>query len=148
MPRVPTAPNGGHATHLETIVLTFPKPHRPPSRLARALRALASLCAVVALTGLQGCSNSASPTLPIPPPSALSTPPDADGFVTIRGTAAIEGAIVSAFNERLGEGVIGEANDLGEFELRLRGDVDDSIAVWQTVGSDRGEIVTVRVPAP
>lgn len=125
--------------------MTPQSPERTPSRLARALRALALSCAVAALAG---CTGSASPTLPIPPPSALSTPPDADGFVTIEGTAAIEGAIVSAFNERLGEGVIGEADDLGDFELRLRAAAGDSIAVWQTVGSDRGEILTVRVPNP
>lgn len=135
-------------TYLETIVLTSQSPHRPNSRLAAALRGLALMCAVAALTGLEGCSNSASPTLPIPPPSALSTPPDADGFVTIQGTAAVEGAIVSAFNERIGEGVIGEANDLGEFELRLRAAGGDPIAIWQTVGSDRGEILTVLVPDP
>jgi len=112
------------------------------------LRGLALLCAVAALTGLQGCSNSASPTLPIPPPSALSTPPDGDGFVTIQGTAAVEGALVSAFNERIGEGVIGEADDLGEFELRLRAAGGDPIAIWQTVGPDRGQILTVLVPDP
>lgn len=112
------------------------------------LRGLVLGCAFAALTGLVGCSNSASPTLPIPPPSALSTPPDGEGFVTIRGTAAIEGAMVSAFNERVGLGVIGEADDMGEFELRLRGDIGDNIAVWQTVGASRGEIVTVLVPDP
>ncbi|MBO6937973.1 MAG: hypothetical protein JJ863_23590 [Deltaproteobacteria bacterium] len=105
-------------------------------------------CALAALTGLVGCSNSASPTLPIPPPSALSTPPDADGFVTIQGSSGIEGAMVSAFNERIGEGVIGEIDDLGEFTLRLPAQSGDPIAVWQTVGSQRGEILTVLVPDP
>jgi len=68
--------------------------------------------------------------------------------VTIQGTAAIEGAIVSAFNERIGEGVIGEVDDIGEFQLRLRAEAGDPIAIWQTVGSDRGEILTIRVPDP
>jgi len=128
--------------------LTRQSQKRPISRPKNALRGLALGCALAALCGLVGCSNSASPTLPIPPPSALSSPPDSEGFVTIQGTAAIEGAMVSAFNERIGEGVIGEVDDLGEFQLRLRAQGGDPIAVWQTVGSTRGEILTVLVPDP
>lgn len=128
--------------------MTRPSPHRTTPQLPRALRGLVLGCALAALTGLSGCTGSSSPTLPIPPPSALSSTPDAEGFVTIQGTAAIEGAIVSAFNERIGEGVIGEVDDIGEFQLRLRAEAGDPIAIWQTVGSDRGEILTIRVPDP
>ncbi len=96
---------------------------------------------------LLGCTGSSSPTLPIPPPSALSSAPDADGFVTIAGDGAIEGAMVLAFNERIDMGVIGVADDMGGFSLRLQAVVGDTIVVWQRVGTDSGQLLTLVVPS-
>jgi hypothetical protein len=70
---------------------------------------------------------------PIPPPSALTSVPNEDGMVTVRGDGVIEGAWVSAFNERTGEGVIGTADDAGRFELCLAAENGDSVLVWQRV---------------
>ena len=126
-------------------------PVHPLIRRPNRIRALALALALAALSGLGGalgCTGASSPTLPIPPPAALSSAPDAEGFVTIQGSSAIEGAMVSAYNERLEVGVIGVVDDLGTFELRLRADVGDSLALWQTVGAERGEILTIRVPSP
>ena len=133
-------PSRGLPTPLETIVL--------PSLPATIRRALRLCCALAALLTASACSNSASPTLPIPPPSALSSAPDDEGMVTIEGRNAVEGAMVSAFNERLEVGTIGVADDLGEFTLRLPAESGDSLSVWQSVGVQRGEILTIRVPDP
>ncbi|MAQ17568.1 MAG: hypothetical protein CMN30_22570 [Sandaracinus sp.] len=119
-----------------------------PSLPATIRRALRLCCALAALLTASACSNSASPTLPIPPPSALSSAPDDEGMVTIEGRNAVEGAMVSAFNERLEVGTIGVADDLGEFTLRLPAESGDSLSVWQSVGVQRGEILTIRVPDP
>ncbi len=106
----------------------------------------ASLIAL--LPALNGCTGGASPTLPIPPPTALSSPPDADGFITVSGQGAVEGAIVAAYNEDLAEGTLGEAAADGTFSLRLRGRIDDTITVWQRVGTDTSQLVSVSVPSP
>ncbi len=94
------------------------------------------------------CTSASAPTLPIPPPSALSSAPDADGFVTVTGDGAIEGAMVLAYNQRLETGVIGTVSDLGTFELRLEADVGDSILVWQRIGTDASRFVEILVPRP
>lgn len=102
------------------------------------------LAALVAL-GV-ACSSGASPTLPIPPPSALTSAPDEDGVVTITGNGAIEGALVSAYNERTGRGVIETADDAGAFVLRLEAQTGDSILVWQRVGTQSGQVLSLGVP--
>lgn len=98
------------------------------------------------LTAVMACSSGASPTLPIPPPSALTSAPDESGIVTVRGDGAVEGALVSAFNERTGDGVIGTANDTGRFELRLAAESGDSVLVWQRVGTQSGQVLSLVVP--
>ncbi len=93
------------------------------------------------------CTTASAPTLPIPPPTALSSAPDVDGFVTVTGAGAIEGAMILAYNQRLEVGVIGAVTDLGTFELRLSGEVGDSILVWQRVGTDASRFVEILVPS-
>ncbi len=103
--------------------------------------------ASLALVLVAGCTTASSPTLPVPPPAALSSAPNDEGVVTITGTGAIEGAFVSALNEQSEEGRIVRANDLGEFEIQIGAEVGNSIIVWQTLGTRTSELVTVIVPA-
>lgn len=120
---------------------------RRPPRRRFSLATIAWLGALsLGIVTSAGCETGSSPTLPIPPPSALSSPPDADGIVTVSGGAAIEGALISVFNERTEQGVIGVADDMGQFSVRLAADVGDALAVWQRVGTRGGEILTVVVP--
>ena len=93
-----------------------------------------------------GCTAGSSPTLPIPPPLAESTSPSVDGLVTITGTGADPDAIMAAFNENTGLGVLGEPEPDGSFTLVLEGSVDDSISVWQQIGTRTSQIQTVLVP--
>lgn len=102
------------------------------------------LAALVVLAA--ACSSGTSPTLPIPPPSALTSAPDDDGVVTITGNGAIEGALVSAYNERTERGVIETADDTGAFVLRLEAQTGDSILVWQRVGTQSGQVLSLGVP--
>ncbi|MEM9070048.1 MAG: hypothetical protein AAGE52_16190 [Myxococcota bacterium] len=95
---------------------------------------------------LLACTTASAPTLPIPPPTALSSAPDGDGFVEISGEGAIEGAMVLAYNETLETGVIGIADDLGRYSLRLRADIGNSVLVWQRVGTDSSMLINIVVP--
>jgi len=102
------------------------------------------LCLTLAL--LAGCEVSSTPTLPLPPPSALSSAPDATGVVTITGSAVEPNALVFAFNLDTDFGVIGVADDTGHFTLQLPASVADTIEVWQRVGTRSGEPVDLVVP--
>lgn len=115
-------------------------PLTPSSFLAAIVIALVAV--------LPGCTAGSSPTLPIPPPLAVASSPDVDGFVTITGDGAIAGALVAAFNEEQGAGVIGEAAADGTFELRLEASSGDSITVWQRVGTDTSGLLSLVVPDP
>ena len=74
----------------------------------------------------------------------MSTPDD-EGMVTIEGFAAIEGAFVSAYNPRLERGVIGVADDEGNFELRLSAAIGDSVLVWQRIDTQDSEVQELLV---
>lgn len=106
------------------------------------------MSAVLALCALAACTSGSSPTLPIPPPSALSSTPDGDGIVTITGTGAVPGALIAAYNEQRGDGVLGTASDEGDFSVRLRAAVGDDITVWQQVGTRSSELLGIQVPSP
>ena len=112
--------------------------------LARQLpaRALAGFMVLAAL----GCAPSTGPVVPILPPLTISTP-DVDGNVSIDGDAEAD-AVVFAFNEARGEGVIGTADDLGRYQLVLGADVGDEISVWQRVGTEESPPRTETVPGP
>jgi hypothetical protein len=79
---------------------------------------------------------------------AVASSPNASGIVTIRGEGAIAGALVAAYNEELGAGVIGEAEADGSFELQLTAAPGDSITVWQRVGTDTSGLLSLVVPEP
>lgn len=108
---------------------------------------LASRLVALALVAISaaGC---AAPTLPLPPPVALSTPPDADGIVTVDGDA-LEGAFVSCLNEDTERGVIVRADaTTGAFVLRLEASPGDLLTVFQAIDTDRGPAIHLVVPAP
>jgi len=101
---------------------------------------------VTAMGILVSCTS--TPTIPLPPPNALSTAPNMDGLVTITGNGALAGAVVIAYNENVGNGVLTTASDAGEFSLELAASVGDSILVWQRAGAQSGEQVNIVVPMP
>ena len=105
---------------------------------------IAILCVSVAsFVGFSGCT---SPTLPLPPPNALSSAP-VDGVITIEGNGAIAGAVIIGFNENTGSGRLTTASDAGEFTLQLMASEGDSVLVWQRTGAQSGEQTQIIVPA-
>ncbi len=94
------------------------------------------------LGGDPGC---AAPTLPIPPPTALVSPPAADGFVTVSGQANPD-AYVFVLNENTDAGVIGHAMPSGNYSVRLEAVTGDSLTIWQMLGNQSGELTSQTVP--
>lgn len=89
-----------------------------------------------ATVGLEtGC---AAPTLPIPPPTALVSAPDAGGFVTVSGSAD-PSAYVFVLNENTQAGVIVHAEAAGTYSVRIPGSIDDMITVWQMIGTQASQ---------
>ena len=93
-----------------------------------------------------GCEVSSTPTLPLPPPSARSSAPDASGSVTVTGGAVEAGALVFVYNLDTESGVIGVADDAGSFSLQLPASVSDTLEIWQRVGTRSGQPVDIVVP--
>lgn len=107
------------------------------------LRLVAPFVLVVGLAvGAPGC---AAPTLPLPPPTALVSAPDEDGFVEVSGVSRPL-AIVMGFNEDRRAGVIAEAGEDGAYSLRIQASIGETITVWQMVGSDTSQLVSRVVP--
>lgn len=117
---------------------------RTRTLLGAALVAAGAIC-------LGACST---PTLPLPPPAALrSTPPDADGIITVEGEV-LEGSYVFVLNETTERGVIVRADGTGHFVARIESvtltdpDAEDYLTIWQRRGNDIGEQVNIPVPYP
>lgn len=110
--------------------------------MSRALLALA-LAFVLSLTA-GGCYG---PTLPLPPPSALVSVPDASGVVDLTGEA-LPDAYVLALNLDTDGGVIGRADTTGRYALRIPAESGHTIEVWQMTTMDGGQHRTVLVPEP
>ena len=107
------------------------------------LRPLA-LVALLALA-LPGCTG---PTVPIPPPAAITvSAPDADGLVSISGTAQPL-AIVSALNQRTELGVLVVADEEGAFGLAIAAEAGDDISLWNRLADTTSGVTTVTVPEP
>lgn len=103
---------------------------------------------VVLLVGAGASLACSTPTLPLPPPAALSYGvPDADGYVTISGEAEPDNFVV-CFNEDRAAGVIVRANALGNFTCRLFANPGDTIEIWQETGTERGLGVSIMIGAP
>lgn len=104
---------------------------------------------VLLLAGLLASALSvlacAAPTLPLPPPTALSSAPDAMGNVTVTGRVN-PGAYVFALNEDRGDGVIVSADGAGLYSATLQATSGHTITCWQMVGTSTGQLTTVVVP--
>lgn len=87
----------------------------------------------------------AAPTLPLPPPTALSSAPDAMGNVTVTGRVNA-GAYVFALDEDRGDGVIVSADASGNYTATLQAASGDTITCWQMVGTNTGQLTQVVVP--
>jgi hypothetical protein len=114
----------------------------PHHRVRRA--PLASVALALGILAGAGCY---APTLPLPPPVALSSAPDAMGIATVTGRARPD-AYVLCLNNATDAGVIGRADAAGDFSVRLPASVGDSLSVWQMEGSDSSPFTEVIVPAP
>ena len=87
----------------------------------------------------------AAPTLPLPPPTALSSAPDAMGNVTVTGRVN-RSAYVFALDEDRGDGVIVSADASGNYSATLQAATGDTITCWQMVGTNTGQLTQVIVP--
>jgi hypothetical protein len=105
-------------------------------------RWLAALGLAVLLALVPAC---AAPTLPVPPPTALVSAPDVDGYATITGSAQVN-AHVFAFNNRTESGVIGVTDASGAYTLRILAQTGDLLSIWQMTGSSTSQINDREVP--
>jgi hypothetical protein len=109
--------------------------------MSRRRFVLGSVVASCLLFG--GCYG---PTLPLPPPTALSTAPDADGIVTVSGQV-LGNAYVLVLNLDTDSGVIGRGDEAGAFTVRLAAQAGHTLEVTQMIGSQHGQVTAVTVPA-
>ena len=107
--------------------------------------ALGRACLVATLALALVLSACAAPTLPLPPPTALSSAPDATGNVTVTGRVN-PSAYVFALDEDRGDGVIVSADAGGAYSATLRAATGDTVTIWQMVGTNTGQLTTVIVP--
>lgn len=91
----------------------------------------------------------AAPVLPLPPPTALVSSPDMDGFVTVTGEVSTEGAFVGCLNEDTEVGILVRSDSAGMYACRLRADIGHLIRIWQFVDTGPGGQPTFEpVPPP
>jgi hypothetical protein len=102
------------------------------------LTLMVSVCAAALETGC------AAPTLPIPPPTALVSAPDASGMVTVSGHAD-PAAYVFVLNEATEAGVIVHADASGMFSARIPASLGDMITAWQMIGNEASQQVHLTV---
>lgn len=89
----------------------------------------------------------ATPTLPLPPPLALSSPPDPmTGLVTVTGSA-LPDTYIFVLNQQTESGVIGMADMDGNFSIQIEAEIGDYLTVWQRMGSEDGPTIEIEVPA-
>ena len=110
--------------------------------------------ALLVLLGAICLGACSTPTLPLPPPAALSsTGPDAEGIITVEGDV-LEDAYVFVLNETTQKGVIVRADASGHFVARIESvtltdpDAEDFLTIWQRKGNDIGEQTSISVPYP
>lgn len=111
----------------------------------RALVAARALLVAIAASAALFAGGCYAPTLPLPPPTALVSPPDADGYVTVSGSAVAD-AFVFVLNEERSEGVIGRADEVGRYAIRIQAATGDGLTVWYREGSADSSLVSRIVP--
>ena len=108
-------------------------------------RLLGSLLGALALALAIAVTSCAAPTLPLPPPTALTSAPDAMGRVTVTGRVNPD-AYVFVLDEDRGDGVIVSADAAGTYTATLTAASGDTLTVWQMVGSNTGQLTSSIVP--
>lgn len=91
-----------------------------------------------------------SHTLPVPPPLTPSvSAPDADGIVVLKGGpgSAFPQALVTVWNQRIGEGRSILAKGDGSWQRDIPAQVGDLLQVYQEHDLERSVSVDVQVPA-
>lgn len=106
-----------------------------PTWLLPSITALALAVAV-------GC---ATPTLPLPPPAALTIGAPVDGLVTVSGEV-LPDAWVYCVNLDTEVGVIVRADEMGTFTLQIPAESGQYLSLWQEAGVERGPPADLRVP--
>lgn len=97
---------------------------------------------------LGGC---ASPTLPLPPPGEPTVEgPDAEGIVTLTGTAPADVTVIArnlATDPTSSDSLRGaQTGANGVYVIRIPAQIDDRIQLWYRDGLDTSDIVEVVVP--
>lgn len=113
--------------------------------VSRHLRKLSALAFALSISCAISC---ATPTLPLPPPLALSTsaPDPMTGLVTVTGSA-LPDAYVFVLNPQTESGVIGMADMDGNYSIQIEAEIGDYLTIWQRLGSEDGPPIEVEVPA-
>lgn len=89
-----------------------------------------------------------SPTLPLPPPSEPTvTGPDEAGVVRLQGRARPT-AWVFAVNKASQFGAFQAADAEGRYELELRAQVGDEVALWYELNGEGSEALILVIEAP
>ena len=78
-----------------------------------------------------GCNS--SPTVPVPPPTAIQTTiPDADGYVTVSGAPTPAYGlddVALVFNDNSGDGVMTDVKANGSFQTRIMAQYNDLLII-------------------
>ncbi|MCS6797791.1 MAG: hypothetical protein NZ898_04560 [Myxococcota bacterium] len=102
--------------------------------------------AILAAFGLLA-SACATPTLPLPPPTALVSAPDAEGMVSVEGRVTAD-AYVFCLNADTDRGVIVRASPAGDYTLRIQAEIGHTLELWAEREARRSETVDLVVPSP
>ena len=97
-------------------------------RPSALLLALSLALAAPAVLGSAGCGS--TPTLPLPPPVASVSAPNAQGLVQVEGEAN-EQAYVHVFNPQLDRGRTERADQAGRFSIEIEASVGHKLVIWQ-----------------
>jgi hypothetical protein len=113
-------------------------------RRSALLLVLAFALSAASIVG--GASCISTPTLPLPPPVASVSSPNAQGLVRVEGEAN-ERAYVHVFNQQLDRGRTERADESGRFGIEIEGSVGHTLVIWQEdEGGLDGERVERVVP--
>jgi hypothetical protein len=118
-------------------------PDRAARRIGWTTRSTLLLALALMPGFLDGCGN--TPTLPLPPPTALVGSPNLQGLVTVAGDAD-DDAYVTVLNEQTDNGKITHASPDGHYTLQIEAMVGDKLVIWQEREGIAGERTEQTVP--